>query len=292
MDQIKLFIMKKIIVILLLSMLITTISAQTIVDSQQDPTKREVIIIKNDGAKFRGYIISQDAREILMDGVAPFGKIFIPLHTIREIRDVDSGSGTGYNLFSSRYFLTTNGLGMTKGSKYSMLNYYGPEAHFAVSDDFTIGVMTTWAAIPLVGSFKYSIHLDDNFHISLGSLIGTLSWIKLDAAGILGYGSFTIGNYENNLNLSLGYAGVTYENEGGGAPLFSIACLFRLGDNLHFVGDSFFYFGENPFTVIVPGLRFERPMKRSSIQIGIGGVIAEGETIPVPVPVFGWFYDL
>ena len=137
--------------------------------------QKEVLVIKNDGTKFRGTIISQDAREILMDGVEPFGKMFIPLHEIREIRDVDSRVASGYSMFSTRYFLTTNGLAMNKGSKYALLNYYGPEAHFALTDDFTVGVMTTWAAIPLIGSAKYSIHFGENFHMSLGALAGTLS---------------------------------------------------------------------------------------------------------------------
>ena len=101
-----------------------------------------------------------------------------------------------------------------------------------------------------------------------------------------------MGNYDNNLNVSFGYAGVTFDGDGGSAPLLSVACLFRLGENLHFVGDSFFYLGEGSFAVIVPGLRFERPMRRSSIQVGIGGAIIDGDTMPVPIPLFSWFFDL
>ena len=252
---------------------------------------KRVLVIKYDGASFTGIIRSADDREILMD-VEGRGSMYIPLHVIRMIREVKSDQKDGYSMFSTRYFLTTNGLGMSKGDKYALLNYYGPEAQFAVADDFTLGVMTTWAAIPLIGSAKYSIHFNDNFHMSLGTLVGTLSWIKLDAAGILGYGAFTLGNYENNFTLSAGYAGVTFDGDGGSAPLLSLACIFRLGPNLHFVGDSFIYLGEERFTVIVPGLRFERPFKRSSIQVGIGGAVVEGEAIPVPIPLFSWFFDL
>lgn len=278
--------------LVLLGLFLCNISYSQIAGFDVDTLKnRRVVVFKYDGVSFTGVIKSSDEREILMD-VEGRGNMYIPLHVIRAISEITLTQRDGYSMFSTRYFLTTNGLGMSKGDKYALLNYYGPEAQFAVADDFTLGVMTTWAAIPLIGSAKYSIHFNDNLHMSLGTLVGTLSWIKLNAGGILGYGAFTIGNYENNFTLSAGYAGVTFDGEGGSAPLLSLACLFRLGTNLHFVGDSFIYLGDTPFTVIVPGLRFERPFKRSSIQVGIGGIIAEGEAIPVPVPLFSWFFDL
>ncbi|MCD4769977.1 MAG: hypothetical protein K8R35_07415 [Bacteroidales bacterium] len=265
----------------------------------QDPGSEEVqiiqkksLIVKQNGARFIGVILSRDERELFVD-TDNMGRLYIPLHEIAEIKEIDdSGSTYGKSLFSTRYFLTTNGPSMTKGDKYGMLNYYGPEAHFAVADDFTLGVMTTWAAMPLVGSAKYTIHFDENAHLCLGALFGTLSWIKIDAAGFLGYGAFTLGNYENNFTISAGYVGITADGDGSGAPLMSIAFLFRLGENIHFVGDSFIYLGEEKFTVLVPGLRFERPYKRSSIQIGIGGAIIDGEAVPIPIPVFSWFYEL
>lgn len=264
----------------------------------QDPVTGETqlpaksLIIKHDGSRYIGVIISRDDREILIE-TETIGRLFIPLHEIQEIRDAtDISSGSLNNLFSSRYFLTTNGLSMSKGDKYAMLSWYGPEAQFAVADDFTMGVMTSWFAIPLVGSAKYSIHFSENVHLALGTLVGTLSWVKLDAAGFLGYGAFTIGNFENNVTVSAGYAGITSDGQGSGAPLMSLAFLLRLGDNVKLVGDSFIYLGEEKFTILVPGLRFSRPMKRSSFQMGFGAVIAGGEAVPLPLPIFSWFFEL
>ncbi|HCC71235.1 MAG TPA: hypothetical protein DEQ09_08810 [Bacteroidales bacterium] len=199
---------------LVLGFILCNISYSQVSGFNVDTLKnRRVVVIKYDGASFTGVLLSMDEREILIDEESR-GRMYIPLHVIRDIREIDTNRETGYSMFSTRYFLTTNGLGMTKGDKYALLNYYGLEAQFAVADDFTLGVMTTWAAIPLIGSAKYSIHFNDNFHMSLGTLVGTLSWIKLDAAGILGYGAFTIGNYENNFTLSAGYAGVPFDGEG------------------------------------------------------------------------------
>lgn len=262
-----------------------------VMNAVADSTDQKVVVIKNDGSRFIGTIIARDEREILIE-TETLGRIYIPLHEIREIRSMRVGENAGYSVFSTRYFLTTNGLSVSKGDKYALLSYYGPEAHFGVANDFTLGAMTTWAGVPLIGSAKYSFHFDENVHMSLGVLAGTLSWINIRAAGIMGYGAFTIGNYDNNFTISAGYAGVTYEGDGGNAPLMSLACLFKLGKNVHFVGDSFIYLGESPFTIIVPGLRFDRPARRSSIQAGLGGIIIEGEGIPVPIPIFSWFYEL
>lgn len=282
------------VLLVLLSVIIIpyTLTAQDPVAEETQETQKKSLIIKHDGSRFIGLILSRDEREILVD-TDNLGRLYIPMHVISEIRDIDAGGySSAMNLFSTRYFLTTNGLSMAKGDKYGMLNYYGPEAHFAVADDFTVGVMTTWAAMPIVGSAKYTIHFDENAHLCLGSLFGTLSWINFSAAGFLGYGAFTLGNYENNFTMTFGYAGITNEGYFGGAPLMSIAFLFRLGENIHFVGDSFIYLGEEKFSVFVPGLRFQRPLKRSSVQIGVGGIIIDGEAMPLPIPVFSWFYEL
>ena len=252
---------------------------------QQD----RVIVIKNDGARFIGFIISRDDREILLE-TETVGRLFIPLHEIREIRPFSSSSGPGSNLFATRYFLTTNGFSMSKGEKYAMTNYWGPDINFAVADNFTVGAMTSWLAMPLIGTVKFSFKLSENLHASIGGLFGTLSWVDFGYVGALGYGTITIGNSDYNVNLSGGYAGISGE---GGAPLLSPAMLLKLGDRAHFVLDSFIYLGEDVrFGIVVPGIRIDRPTKRASFQIGMAGLFVEGEAIPLPIPIMGWFYEL
>lgn len=75
-----------------------------------------------------------------------------------------------------------------------MLAWYGGEAHFAVSDNLSVGIMTTWAAIPVIGSVKYSINIGENLNLGLGTLLGSGSWAQPSAFGFLGYGSLTVGN--------------------------------------------------------------------------------------------------
>lgn len=258
----------------------------------QDTTRQKVVVTKNDGSSFTGFIISKDERELLIETVN-LGRMYIPLHEIKEIRPYEV-SGRGTTLFSTRYFLTTNGLSMEKGEKYGMINYYGPEAHFAVANNFTLGIMTTWLAMPIVGSAKVSIPISTNVHLGLGLLAGSLSWVDFSSAGALLYGSLTFGDFHNNLTLSGGYATITSHGDGGSAPLLSPACLIRLGENFYFVTDSFIYLGgghEN-WGLVVPGLRIMRPQKRSSFQFGFAAVAAEGELIGVPFPFVSWFFEL
>ena len=43
--------------------------------------------------------------------------------------------------FTTRYIFTTNALPILKGEHYAKLNILGPEVHFAVSNNFNIGII-------------------------------------------------------------------------------------------------------------------------------------------------------
>ena len=271
-------------------------SAQDPVTTVESKVKKLFIVVKNDGTEFIGYIISQDEREVLIE-TENIGRVFIPKHEIREIRelgqkDMRAGSYLGSSVFSTRYFLTTNGLSLKKGDNYALLNLYGPEAHFAIADNLTLGGLTTWIGVPLVASIKYSIHVNENFHLGMGVLAGTLSWYDFGSVGALAYGSVTLGNSTNNLTVSGGFAGVTDGADvSGSAPLFSVAGMVKLGKNVSFVGDSFIFAGDSPLFIIIPGLRFSRS-ENKAFQFGFAGVIFEGEAVPFPIPMISWFVKI
>ncbi|MCK4749331.1 MAG: hypothetical protein KAT15_19895 [Bacteroidales bacterium] len=291
---------KNIISLFLAVALLTCVSgsliAQDPVTTDQSTVNKLFIVIKNDGTEFIGYIVSQDEREVLLE-TSSIGRVIIPKHEIREIReviqrDMRDGVYVGSNIFSSRYFLTTNGLSMKKGEHYALISLYGPEAHFSVADNFTVGGLTTWGGVPIILSLKYSIPVNEFLHLGVGVLAGTLSWYDFGSVGGLAYGSVTLGNHNNNLTISGGYAGVTDgEDITGSEPLLSVAGMARIGKNISFVGDSFIYAGENPFAIVMPGLRFSRT-ERKAFQFGFAGIIFEGEAIPFPIPVLGWFLKI
>jgi hypothetical protein len=266
------------------------------------------VVTKNDGTEYTGTILKQDEREILLD-TKEIGRLYIPKHEIRSIRelapdDFKIGTLPGNNIFSSRYFLTTNGLSMRKGDSYALFNYWGPEIQVSVADRFTIGAMTTWIALPIVLSAKTSVSANDNLHFGFGLLAGTLSWASLGTVGALPYATITLGNYRNNFNLSAGYAMIsintggdnsifhtTRTHETGSAPLLSMACQFRISDKVSFVGDSFIYLKDNGFAIIVPGIRVSKKPDRA-FQIGFSAISADGELVPMPIPMVSWYIRL
>lgn len=226
--------------------------------SNQDDPPVIHIVVKNDGTQFVGKIISRDARELLID-TQGLGEIIIPMHEIREIREARASeiSATGEyipaEVFSTRYFITTNGLPIEKGESYIQWNLYGPDFQFGVNDNVGFGIMTSWFGTPLIGTAKFSFDLPGQASGGFGFLLGTGSWARPDFGLVLPYGVFTLGNRVNNINISLGYGGVFYKESQyvpgqnryvdkrvrDGRFLFSIAGMAKAGKKLSLVFDSF-----------------------------------------------------
>ena len=225
----------------------------------EEPSKI-FVIIKSDGSRFVGEIISQDAREVLIR-TEELGEVYIPRHEIREIREatvedhIKPGEFTPAEIFATRYFITTNGLPVEKGETYMLLSLLGPDFQFGVGENFGMGVLTTWIGTPVVGSMKYSIPISQEFSAGAGLLLGTGSWTWPDFALALPYGVVTLGDRVRNINFSFGYGGITYKvdeydfnggqqisnerRETEGNFLISVAGMAKLSRNFSFVFDSF-----------------------------------------------------
>jgi hypothetical protein len=235
--------------------LLFTVSAGEII--QDDPVDKIYVITKNDGSRFVGKIISQDAREVLLE-TKELGQVFIPRHEIREIREVAAGEigkegfYTPAEVFSTRYFITTNGLPIARGETYILWNLFGPDFQVGIRDNLGVGVMTTWVGTPIIGSIKYSIPLENKWSAGLGLLAGTGSWGMPELGIILPYAVITHGDRVKNINFSFGYGGVTYKDEeinllghyvdkqkSEGNFLMSLAGMTKLGEKASFVFDSF-----------------------------------------------------
>ncbi len=223
-------------------------------------------IIKQNGVAFTGKILTQDSREILMD-TKELGLVYIPKHEVREIievRDQDKSAAGG--LFSTRYFLTTNGFPVAKGDNYVQWNLFGPDFQFGIADNFGVGIMTSWVGMPIIGTAKYSVKFSDGFHGGLGFLGGTGSWAYPKYGLVLPFGFLTFGSRTNNINISAGYGALFSErnvtsytllnvpteystnsytsvnstqNKAEGRVLISVAGMLRLNAKFSLVLDSF-----------------------------------------------------
>ena len=224
--------------------------------SEEEPPKIYVVI-KNDGHRFVGEILFQDAREVLIK-TEELGEVYIPRHEIREIREAEPddhlqpGEFIPAEIFATRYFITTNGLPIEKGETYMLMSLLGPDFQFGVGDNLGLGVLTTWIGTPLIGSIKYSIPIEDGLSAGVGLLLGTGSWTWPDFALALPYGVVTLGDRSKNINFSFGYGGITYKvddyhgygiyrsrRESEGNFLISVAGMAKIGRSISFVFDSF-----------------------------------------------------
>jgi hypothetical protein len=182
--------------------------------AQQDTVanRQLVMVERNDGKEYIGYILEDDGREILLE-TQSIGKIYISkadinnIVEIQEESDIIQGAYNTEGPFTTRYTFTTNALPIRKGENYAMVNLYGPEAHFALSDNFNIGVMSTWIASPLVVAMKYSKKTgNDNINVSAGLLAGTSGYLNsFMGYGGLAFGNITIGDRRRNITIAAGF---------------------------------------------------------------------------------------
>lgn len=183
---------------------------------EQDTTK--YLITRNNGVEYVGQIISDDGREILLK-TEQLGNIYIPKSDVKSITKVDlqndyrAGEFLGQGVFTTRYQFTTNAFPIQKGENYAMVNLYGPEVHFSVAQNFSVGVMATWIASPIALAFKYTIPTQNpKLNFGLGTLLGSSGYFNQGKGyGGLHWAMATYGTRRTNATLSLGYA---YFNSG------------------------------------------------------------------------------
>ena len=255
---------------------------------QTDSTSKEKVyylIKKADGNEFYGYILSDDGREILVQ-TKNIGKIYINKSDLKEIIDLNKSDIENYGEFretgpfTTRYYFTNNALPIKKGEDYAMINLYGPEVHFSLSDNFSLGIMSTWIASPFALAAKYSFNSKSKTHVAIGTIMGTSGYIE--QAGVNGglhWLTITRGDRKSNFSISAGY-GYLYDN----ANLFNN----YLGSKYSLQGydqNQPYYVGNNQARYAINdslyGNSYNNDFEQSKFQdalfIGIGGITPIGK---------------
>ncbi len=228
------------------------------------------IVTKTNGNEYIGYILNDDGREVLIE-TQNLGKIYIPKYDIRSIakitneKEIVRGELHSAGPFTTRYIFTTNALPISKGMNYARLNLYGPEVHFALTNNFSFGILTTWAVSPFIISGKYSFSTKNpKLNYSIGTLMGNSGYINnMKTWGGLHYGNVTYGTPKENLTFGAGYGylvpGVTEREAPEGTyytsndyynsqidrptypakgPIFSFSGITKVGSKASFIFDS------------------------------------------------------
>lgn len=240
-----------------------------------DTTGQRMVITKNDGTTYIGVVLSDNGREVDVM-TESIGRLILPKAEIKSIQpitrsqDVVLGEYIGESAFTTRYAFTTNALPVRRGDNYAMLNLYGPEVHFAVSDHMSVGAMSTWLGSPLALALKYSRATPvENLHVSAGALLGTSGYLDAFVGrGSLLFGNVTWGDRKTNISFSAGYLrasvgeelirsgaytnslsyfdpsdaafdAVRYDARSwGGGPILSVAGVAKIGPKASVVFDS------------------------------------------------------
>lgn len=254
------------------------------------------VITTTDGGNFVGHITYYDNKEVIVN-TKKMGEVSIPKYQIKSIEELsesnmnNSGEFIPNEIFSTRYFITTNGLPIEKGENYIQWNLSGPDLQFGVAKNFGVGVMTSWIGMPIIASMKYSFSLGENVNFGLGMLAGTGSWASPQSGGILPFGVFTIGDRRSNLNISGGYAALFFQGNNVSQPLVSIAGMTKVGKKVSLVFDSFIITGNansSPGGLLIPGIRIQTDPNKA-FQFGFGGIVMDSRVIPFPIPMLQWY---
>lgn len=185
---------------------------------QKEGDTLKYLVVRNNGIEYVGQILSDDGREILIL-TQQLGKIYIPKSDVKSITPVDSsldfkeGQFLGQGAFNTRYQFTTNAFPIKKGDNYAMINLYGPEVHFGVLPNLSIGVMATWIASPIALALKYTLPTQNpNLNFGVGTIMASSGYFnQAKGYGGLHWGMVTFGNRRSNATLSIGYG---YFNSG------------------------------------------------------------------------------
>jgi hypothetical protein len=205
--------MKKILLLFLVCFLNNQeIFSQTIEQEVEKDTSTYVVL-RNNGIELIGKILSDDGREVLIE-TKTLGKIYIPKSEIKSITLLDfkrvlvSGEYREKGAFTTRYQFSTNAFPIDKGENYAMINLYGPEVHFAVSDRLSVGVMATWIASPIALALKYTIPTsNEKLNFGFGTLLGSSGYIyQAKGFGGLHWAMMSYGDRLNNITISVGYS--------------------------------------------------------------------------------------
>lgn len=313
-------------------MFVFAVSAFSVVSSAQTPTDstnaatQKFKIEKIDGTVYIGQILSDDGREVLIN-TENLGKIYIPKSDIKSMKPITEGesllegSFRDAGPFTTRYYFTNNALPIVKGEDYAMVHLYGPEVHFSVANNFSIGVMASWIASPIALAMKLAIPTNnDKINFSLGTIMMSSGYLfSARGYGGLHWGSFTYGERGKNFTLStgLGYIDFTGDNGFTAASVSSLAGIAPVGEKASFIFDSMIGFKNKTTNVttydpvtgfptgstatkglemgmfLMPGMRFQSTDRRA-FQVALAGVIysnfANGNTFSFPVPMCSWFF--
>ncbi len=281
-------------------------------DNIADDKKKLVLIKKSNGAEYMGEILSDDGREILIL-TKNIGKIYIKKSNVisitetNEIEKTDIDENEEFRAegpFTTRYYFTNNALPIKKGENYALINLFGPEVHFSVSDKLSFGIIASWIGSPITLVSKLSIFSKNNVHFSIGNIIGSSGYIAQGQIfGGLHWGTLSVGDRMKNISFSAGHGyfndnSNTFDTPSQDALFLGLGGIAPVGKKASFILDVMLisntkdnpYYDQSPSRpwnssrintedptitnttlILMPGMRFYKSYDKA-LQISLAGV--------------------
>ncbi len=142
--------------------------------------KKTYIVVTNDGAEFIGEIISDDAREILMN-TRDRGQMYIPKHTIKSVQlmgndNYQNGELITENHFPNHYMFSSNVLPLKKREFVANTYYFlGYSLNYSVNENVAVGVHTSIVGRPIGLGLKTSFTISEMNYLGVEMHGGFLS---------------------------------------------------------------------------------------------------------------------
>lgn len=227
-----------------LFLIVTLFSINGFVQAQNENEPVKMVVTKNDGTLYIGFILEDDGRELLIN-TEEIGKVYIPKLMVKKIEtyseylktqetvkeevikeeQIDSSTVITETIteiepepeeeyisrLTTKYIQTDNAYPLRRGDAFVKLMPVGLEAQFPIKKNWSMGVMTSYIGAPLAVKSKVSFKVFDSSYISLDMMYGSMIFGGLFGAGIsdggaLATAGFTFGNRRTNFTIRGGYA--------------------------------------------------------------------------------------
>ncbi|QNR24855.1 hypothetical protein [Croceimicrobium hydrocarbonivorans] len=213
--------------------------------------KRPFAIIETiEGDEFEGYLIYQDTKIITIEDRNGH-QITIKVEQIKELsfEQETFSKAVHYNLQASRYFFGPNALNMKRGEGYYQNNWvFLNQLSVGLSDRFTIGVGTIplfifgyGAPTPVWITPKFSVPIvPGKLNVAAGGLFGSVLGDEFNNTFGIGYGAFTLGDYDKNVTLSIGYG--MSDGDWSENPTISLSGMLRVTRKFYLITENYLVF--------------------------------------------------
>ncbi|MBC8321007.1 MAG: hypothetical protein H8E34_09815 [Bacteroidetes bacterium] len=222
----------------------------------------------NDGTTLTGKLIEERDIEIDIE-LEDIGQLTIKRAKIKSIIPLDSSKKAGKSLWfnnphATRLLFAPTAIPLKRGEGYYQNIYIvGNMFNYGVLDNLSFGggfdFLTMFSTIddgwhPMLNfNIKSGFQVADNFHAGAGGIYVTIP--GEGSAGII-YGLGTVGSYNSNLTLGLGWGFVDGSFEA--KPFIMIGGMARMSEKLWFVSENWIspVGDDNYYVVVSYGIRF------------------------------------